>query len=79
MKSTIIQPKYGNYLTIAPYIPTSHNTPVKTVLRSCRNLSNLDNYLIKLNVLNITDDDVFLLIILKIEQIIISCKFRRNK
>ena len=52
--STKIRKLFNNQ---AIYIPTSHNTPVKTALRSCRNLSNLDNYLIKLNVLNITDDD----------------------
>ena len=52
--STKIRKLFNNQ---AIYIPTSHNTPVKTALRSCRNLSNLDNYLIKLNVLNITDDN----------------------
>ena len=38
-------------------IPTSHNTPIKTALRSCRNLNNLNNYICRLNQLNITDDD----------------------
>ena len=37
-------------------MPTSHNTPIKTALQSCRNLRNLDNYLCRLPNLNVTDD-----------------------
>ena len=38
------------------YIPTSHNTPIKTALQSCRNLRNLNNYLHRLPQLNVTDE-----------------------
>ena len=37
-------------------MPTSHNTPIKTALQSCRNLKNLNNYLCRLPQLNVTDD-----------------------
>ena len=39
------------------YIPTSHNTPIKTALQSCRNLKKLNNYLCRLPQLNVTDEN----------------------
>lgn len=39
----------------ALFVPTSHNTPIKTALQSCRNLRNLNNYLCRLPQLNVTD------------------------
>lgn len=39
------------------YIPTSHNTPIKTALQSCRNLKKLNNYLCRLPQLNVTNSD----------------------
>ena len=41
----------------ALFVPTSHNTPIKTALQSCRNLRNLNNYLCRLPQLNVTDEN----------------------
>ena len=38
------------------YLPTSHNTPIKTALRSCRNI-NPNKYIKMLETMNITDNN----------------------
>lgn len=43
------------------FVPTSHNTPISTAIKSCRNLKNKNKYLLRLNQLNVTDlDGVFI-------------------